>query len=172
MRGSRAGAVAGLKKRRDLAALMGVQPEAVYKWERQGLTPAVRGSRGRPSLYDPEAVRAWLDARSKAASTEGGELNPAQEKAARDHWQAVLAQQTYQVRQRNLLPADEVLRTWTAEIAAVRSKLLALPTTFSDRIYRAGTLDGLPGVEKTLQAAVYDVLRQLSGISEAESGAA
>lgn len=150
--------------RREVAEALGVHMASVTKWERQGLPIVERGSRGRPSRYDLEAVRAWLAARDQAArKAVDGPLDPVQEKAARDHWQAELAEQTYQIRQKNLLPADEVGRAWSAEVAAVRAKLLALPTTFSDRLFRAATLDGLAGVEKVLQAAVYDVLRQLAG---------
>jgi len=158
-----------LATRREVAETLGVHMDSISKWERQGLPIVTRGGRGRPTMYDLEAVRAWLAARDEAArKVVEGELDPVQEKAARDHWQAELAKQTLAIREKNLLPADEVDRAWRAEVAATRAKLLALPTTFSDRIYRAGTLDGLAGVERTLQAAVYDVLRQLSGAAEAE----
>lgn len=161
-----------LATRREVAEALGVHMASVTKWERQGLPIVSRGSRGRPSQYDLEAVRGWLAARDQAArrATEGP-LDPVQERAARDHWQAELAEQTHQIRQKALLPADEVARAWAAEIAGVRAKLLALPTTFADRIQRAATLHGLAGVEKTLQAAVYDVLRQLAGAQPREGAA-
>lgn len=159
------------KTRRELAALLAVHVMTITKWERQGLPIVKRGSRGRPSRYDLEAVRAWLAARDKAAQEAvKGPLDPVQERAARDHWQAELAEQTHQIRQKTLLPAADVERAWAAEVAAVRAKLLALPTTFSDRIHRASTLHGLAGVEKTLQAAVYDVLRQLAGAEAQPDG--
>jgi phage terminase Nu1 subunit (DNA packaging protein) len=161
-----------LVTRREAAAALGVHMDSVFKWERGGLPVVVRGGRGRPSKYDLEAVRAWLAARDQAArKTVEGPLDPVQERAARDHWQAELAEQTHQIRQKSLLPADEVSRAWAAEIAGVRAKLLALPTTFADRIHRAATLHGLAGVEKTLQAAVYDVLRQLAGEKPREGAA-
>ena len=53
-------------------------------------------------------------------------------------------------------------------MAAVRAKLLAVPGAHSDRVFREGTLHGLGGVEKALQAAIYDVLRQFAGTREAE----
>jgi len=163
-----------LATRRELAATLGVHMASITKWEAQGLPLVKRGRRGVPSRYDLEAVRGWLAARDKATQkTVDGPLDPIQEKAARDHWQAELAEQTYKIRQRTLLPADEVERAWSAEVTGVRAKLLALPTTFSDRLFRAATLEGLAGVERMLQAAVHDVLRQLSGAgTEADSGEA
>lgn len=163
-----------LVTRRDVAQALGVHMATVTGWERQGLPLVKRGGRGVPSKYDLEAVRAWIAARDGAArKAVDGPLDPIQEKAARDHWQAELAEQTYKIRQKTLLPADEVERAWTTEVAAVRAKLLALPTTFSDRIFREGTLHGLAGVERMIQAAVHDVLRQLSGAgTEADSGEA
>lgn len=156
------------KTRREVAETLGVHIMTITKWERSGLPVVVRGGRGRPSKYDLEAVRAWLAARDEAArKAVAGPLDPVQEKAARDHWQAELARQTHEIRHKTLLPAADVERAWAMEVAAVRAKLLALPTTYADRIHRAATLDGLPGVEKMLQAAVYDVLRQLAG-AEAE----
>jgi len=152
-----------LATRRELAAALDVHMQTITKWERDGLPIAERGSRGRPSRYSLEAVRAWRAAREEAARKVDGPLDPIQEKAARDHWQAELARQTHEIRHKTLLPAADVERAWAAEVAAVRAKLLALPTTYSDRIYRAGTLDGLSGVEKAVQAAVYDVLRQFAG---------
>lgn len=161
-----------LATRREVAAALGVHMDSVFKWERSGLPVVVRGGRGRPSKYDLEAVRAWLASRDEAARRAvEGPLDPVQEKAARDHWQAELARQTHEIRHRTLLPSADVERAWAAEVAAVRAKLLALPTTYSDRIHRAGTLDGLSGVEKALQAAVYDVLRQFAGALPREGAA-
>jgi len=60
------------------------------------------------------------------------------------------------------------MRAWAAEVAGVRAKLLSLPTTYSDRLHRASTLEGVPGTERVLRDAVYDVLRQLAGTSKAE----
>ena len=165
------GARAKLSTRREVAEALGVHMDSVSKWERQGLPIVGRGGRGRPSTYDLEAVRAWLAARDQAArKAVEGPLDPVQEKAARDHWQAELAQQTHRIRQRELLPAADVERAWAAEVAGVRAKLLSLPTTYSDRLHRASTIDGLPGVERVLRDAVYDVLRQLAGTAEESGG--
>lgn len=116
-------------------------------------------------MYDATEIRAWLDARDAEArkSVGVGGMDPVKEKANREHYQAKLLEQTFQLRQRELLPAPEVERQWLAEIAGVRALLLALPVTRADRVHRAATLEGLPGVERELQAAVKDVLRQLAG---------
>src|SRR3972149_5023122 len=153
---------AKLATRREVAEALGVHMDSISKWERQGLPIVVRGGRGRPSRYDLEAVRGWLAARDEAArKAVDGPLDPIQEKAARDHWQAELGPQTPPVPQRGG-------RAGAAEVAGVRAMLLSLPTTFSDRLHRAGTLEGVPGTERVLRDAVYDVLRQFAGAREAE----
>ena len=162
---------AKLSTRREVAETLGVHMDSISKWERQGLPIVKRGGRGRASKYDLEAVRAWLAARDKAAQKAvEGPLDPVQEKAARDHWQAMLAEQTHQIRQRELLPAADVERAWAAHVAAVRAVLLAIPVAHSDRVFREGTLHGVDGVEKALQAAIYDALRQLAGSAEESGG--
>jgi phage terminase Nu1 subunit (DNA packaging protein) len=161
----------GLLKRAELAKRLGKHPQTISDWTAAGCPVARRGRTGSPILYSERDVRAWLAAREEEARAPDGPLDPIQEKAARDHWQAELARQTHEIRHKTLLPAADVERAWAAEVAAVRAKLLALPTTYSDRIYRASTLDGLAGVEKTVQAAVYDVLRQLAGALPKEGAA-
>lgn len=153
-----------LVSRAELAELLGVHAITITKWHRAGLPVAKRGGRGRASLYDVEAVRAWRDARSKAAEEASkGPLDPQQERAAKDHWQAVLAEQKALMQAGKLLDADQVERARVAELSRARAKFLAVPTAWSDRIFRAATLEGLPGVERTLQAAIRDVLRELAG---------
>jgi hypothetical protein len=86
----------------------------------------------------------------------------AKEKARREHSQALLHEQLHATRARDLLPREEVERIWTAEIAAVRAKLLAWPMTLADQVHRVAVLEGLPGVERVLQEAVRQVLRELA----------
>src|SRR3989304_5735426 len=73
--------------------------------EPNGQARANGGTRG--------GVRGGLAARRGGArKAVDGPLDPIQEKAARDHWQAELAQQTHRIRQRELLPAADVERAW------------------------------------------------------------
>lgn len=154
-----------LLTRRALAALLKVHMQTVTKWEREGMPVSERGSKGRPSMYREVDVRAWLAARAQAAKNGTG-LDLAQERARKEHWQALLAEQTHRVRARELLPAAEVEKAWSAERDAIRTKILATYTTHTDRVHRAAVIDGLAGVERALKDIAYDVLRELAGGAE------
>jgi len=157
----------GLKglTRPELAKALGCNPRTVAKWQEEGLPVASRGRGGRASRYDETGVRAWVAAREEAAKQPGG-LDWSQERARKEHWQGLLAEQLHKTRERELLPRLEAEKAWSAEVAAARTKLLAWRTTLSDRLTRAATLEGEPGVERVLDAAVRDVLRELAGGGE------
>jgi phage terminase Nu1 subunit (DNA packaging protein) len=164
-----------LLTRRVLAALPDLPAQAgpvnsgtVSKWERDGMPVAVRGRGGRASLYREADCRAWLVAR-EAAAKKGAIVDVARERARKEHWQAVLARQTYRAREKELLPRAEVERAWSALVAAVRAKLLAVPAAHADRVHRAATLEGLPGVERALQEGIRDVLREMAGEGDAST---
>lgn len=161
-----------LLTRRQLAAVADlpgqdgpVHMQTVTKWERDGLPIAKRGRKGKPSLYSEADVRAWLAVREEVAES-GNALDLAQERARKEHWQALLAEQLHKTRERDLLPRADVEKAWTAEVAAVRTKLLAWATTLADRVTRAATLEAEPGVERVLGEAVREVLRELAGGGE------
>ena len=151
-----------LLTRRQLAAALDKHEITIIKWQREGLPIAKRGGRGRASLYSEAHVRAWLKQREEAAAAPTGPLDLVQERARKEHWQGLLAEQMFLVRARKLLPAEEVERVWMVETNAIRTKLMAWPATLADRLFRASTLDGLAGVERELNAAVRDVLRDLA----------
>lgn len=155
------GASDRLLNRRDLAALFGVHMQTVTKWERDGLPVAQRGRKGRASLYREGQVRAWLTAREEAAKTGAG-VDVAAARAAKDTWQAKLAEQAYLVRSRSLLPAEEVARMWAAEVLAIRTIILGSYATATDKVLRAATVDGRAGVERELMAIADAALRELA----------
>ena len=148
--------------RRAIAAKLAVHMMTVTKWEREGLPIAKRGRKGKPSLYRENEVRAWLQAREEAAKTPDGALDLVQERAKKERWQGLLAEQLFQVRAKQLLPATEVEQAWIAEIAAARSVILSSYTTSADRVFRAATTDGLAGVERELKTIAHGVLRELA----------
>lgn len=147
--------------RRDLAERLGVHMQTVTKWERDGLPIAERGRKGKPSTYREADVRAWLASREDAAK-KSGMIDVAQERARKERAQAVLAEQSYRARERELLPAAEVEKIWNAEVQAVRTAILATYTTQADRVHRAATLEGVGGVEAELKAIAHELLRELS----------
>jgi hypothetical protein len=163
-----------LLTRRALAARLDVHMMSITKWERDGMPIAERGARGRPSLYDELAVRAWIQARDAAAKA-GKLVDVAQERAKKERAQAALAEQTYQMRAGDLIPREEWERAKIAENVAIKAHLLGWAATLADRVFRAATLEGLAGVEKVLGDAVREVLRELAEskhAAEAANGAA
>lgn len=153
---------AGLLTRRELSERLQIHMQTITKWERDGLPIAERGRKGRASMYRLSEVVAWRSAREQAAAKPGGPIDVAQERARKERAQALLAEQLYATRSGKLLPADEVEKAWTAEVAAVRTLMLSAPTTWADRIHRAGTTDGLAGVERELKALIHGFLRELA----------
>ena len=147
--------------RRQLAAALGCHMMTVTKWEREGMPIAEHGGRGRASHYRETEVRAWLQVREEAAKQPGA-VNLVAERARKERAQAVLAEQAYHIRTRDLLPREEIERAWLSESTAVRTKLLAWPSAVSDKVFRAATEEGQPGVERVLTEAVRDALRELS----------
>lgn len=149
--------------RKELSALLGCHMMTVTKWEQEGLPIASRGGKGRATYYDESRVRAWLQARQDAAAnTSSVGVDLVKERARKERAQAVLAEQAYSIRMRDLLPRDEVEKGWAAVIGAVRTKLLSLPATLSDQLARAAVIEGVAGVERLLQAAVADALLELA----------
>lgn len=165
-------AVPPLLTRRDLAAALSVgRPEPLHmmtvtKWERDGMPIAERGGKGRPSKYDEAIVRAWLKTRDDSAKASNGFVDVARERARRDRAQAELAEQTFQMRSRELLPRVEVERQWEAEVVAVRAKLLQIAPAFAERVYQAAVSEGVGGVERALASSVNEVLLELSGTDD------
>lgn len=137
--------------------------------ETEGLPVADRGGPGRPSYYREEDVRLWLKVRAEAASKKPELLNALQSRARREEAQGRLAEQTFQMRSKELLPRIEVERVWEAEIVAVRTKLLAIPPTFAERVYQAAVSEGINGVERVLGESVNDVLLELMAGDEART---
>lgn len=150
-----------LLSRRELAAAFNVHMMTVTKWERNGLPIAQRGGPGRPSYYDKAVVGEWLRVRDAAAQArESVSLEDA--RIRKELSQAALNEQRLAVQQRRLLPVEEVEKAWTREVTAIRTVILASYTTHADRIFRAGTLEGIVGVERELKALAHEVLRELA----------
>jgi phage terminase Nu1 subunit (DNA packaging protein) len=160
---------AGLLTRRQLAVAMKVVMMTITKWEREGMPIALRGGKGRPSFYREVDVRAWKQQRDDAA-VKPGAVDLVKERARKERAQAVLAEQAYEIRRRDLLPREEVEKTWSSEVAAVRTKLLSWSATLSDQVYRVSALEGLAGIERVIDDAVRDVLVQLADPKRAPIG--
>src|SRR4051812_25727539 len=96
-----------LVTRRDLAALVGVHPITICKWEREGMPVATRGGRGRPSFYDEAVVRAWRQRRDELAAAEKS-VSLEEARIRKELSQAALNEQRHSMTARKLLPVEEV----------------------------------------------------------------
>jgi hypothetical protein len=142
----------------QLAAELSVHPQSFVRFLEEGMPVARRGRGGRPSLYELDAVRAWLLARERESS-----MSPtARARARRDLAQAELAEQAFAIKAGTLLHREDVKRVWAGHVAAVKSKLLSMPDLYGDHVLRAARNDGLVGVQTVLGNAVRDVLRELA----------
>jgi phage terminase Nu1 subunit (DNA packaging protein) len=158
--GNKKNAASTLLTRRELARRLNVHMMTISaKWEPAGMPIAERGRGGRPSLYNEQAVRAWLQEREEAAKS--GKLRDVQQaRAKKEIAQAALAEQTYQIRDGAYILRAEAERAWAGEVNAAKQHALAWATTLADKLYRAATLEGLAGVERILNSAVRELLRE------------
>ena len=152
-----------LLTRVELAAALDppVHKQTVTIWTAEGCPVAEVGRRGVPHKYRKSDVVAWLEVR-KETKESGGVVDLTKARAEKEYWLAKLAEQKHQTLEGELLPADEVRRTWAAEVTAIRTRLLAWPTTIADKLHRAATLEGVVGIENVLQEAVREVLTELA----------
>ena len=122
---------------------------------------AFRGRGGAPSTYNLARVSRWLETRQKAAERNRGASELMAVRARRDCAQAALMTQVFQIRNGDLLPTHLVERAMSAQVAAVRTKLLSWRQTLSDRLFAAWKREGQAGVASVLDAAIEDTLGEL-----------
>lgn len=149
-----------LVNRRTLATVLGCSVRHVGTLEAdQVIAPKVRGKAGRGSWYAlQDVVPPYLATLRSTLSVPGDKAA----RTRRDLATAKLTELRTDRESRTLLPADEVEKVWAAEVAAVRTVILASYTSQADRVFRAGTIDGLAGVERELKALAYEILRELA----------
>lgn len=149
-----------LVTRRELAQRLGVHMQTICKWEREGMPIADRGRRGKSTLYSEPDVQSWRRLRDQH-SHQAPDFMLA--RARKELAQAIEAEQRVAIRAKTLLHVDEVERTWSAQVAAIRARLLALPAALAGRVTREATLSGPAAVEALLQDAIHQALTELSG---------
>src|SRR4051812_43851721 len=113
-----------LLTRQELALAMAVAAGTITKWERDGMPVAKKFHRGKPSLFDLNAVNAWREA-TAPAKEEG--LSLEQERAKL----AVLAQAKAEMelaeRRGELVDRSEVVATARSVLAALAAKIRGIP---------------------------------------------
>ena len=150
---------AHLVTRLELARRLRCDPRTICKWQEEGLPVARRGRGGRASLYDVPTVRAWRRLREAAAAKEPA---LAASRARQANAQAAESEQRVATRARQLIAIEDVERIWSDQVIAVRARALALPAALADRLLRIGVTEGAAGIERLLQAAVDEMLRELA----------
>jgi hypothetical protein len=148
-----------LVNRRALAATLSVHVDTISDWIDHGLPVARRGGRGTAHAFDLAAVKTWLTQRSATMSADAAEL--VKQRARREAAGAQLAEQAYAMRERILIPQDEVDRAWADHVSAVRTFLLAAPDHWLDAILRAYEVSGRSAAYNVLKTQVRDALRAL-----------
>lgn len=146
-------------KRADLARELDIHPRTLLKWFRDGCPDA-----------DRRTVEAWRDARDRQTRDRRAALEAA--RARKELAQAIEAEQRVAIRAGRLIPVDEVDRVWSSQVAALRARLLSMPTALADRLCRIAATGGAAGIEAALETAIHEALRELSGSTDAKPSSA
>ena len=160
-RAARRRASSKLVTRAKLAAAMGVVPGRISKWEAEGCPVAVKSGSGRPSLFDPEAVRTWLATRGQATQARNGLGSLPDERAREARAKAMLAEQTLRIRSGELVPSAELEAAWLELHEAVATTVAAIPK-LADRLVALAREGGAVAVARALDEAIEQALQELS----------
>jgi len=152
--------------RQDIAYRLGVSPQTVARWTEEGLPVAERGKGRRPSKYEESSVRRWVAAHKhdtdSSTHTDSETPNLTVARARKELAQALEAEQRVALRAGKLIPIEEVDKVWSAQVAAIRTRLLLWPSALADRLHRVAAVEGPAGVERVLLDAAHDALRELA----------
>jgi hypothetical protein len=143
-----------------------VTPGTVLRWVRDGLKPAEGGGPGRQARFRPSDVVAWRVAQLEARTAGLQGIDPRRARAMKDIEQGRLAAQLYRKRAGELLEVAEIERAWLVIVAAVRSKLLALPSGLAPSL--VGAADEAT-IAARLRVEIHAALRELAAWSPPES---
>jgi len=142
----------GLVTRAAAAAAMGVEPNRINKWSSDGAPVAIRGSRGRSSWYDLEALKAWRDSK---AENNALVMSVSEQKTRLVSAQAEKQERENLVRAGQLISKAEAVAEGQKVLAALRARLMKVPTTCVNR--------GLPREQEALvRAVMVEALRELA----------
>jgi phage terminase Nu1 subunit (DNA packaging protein) len=136
-----------------LAERLGCNPQTLYKWADAGMPVAVRGRSGRCSLYDEDAVQAWLSERQAGRTRPG--LDLAAERAKLTRVQTEVAALKLRAARGDFISSQDADRALRAMATAARAALLAVSAR--------AVLSGVPPeYEATINRLIVESLRELS----------
>jgi phage terminase Nu1 subunit (DNA packaging protein) len=149
----------GLFTRRGIASAFGVHMQTVTGWEQEGMPIALRGARGRPSMYRlPDCIE-WKTTRDVKALGGGEELSPQVEKALLDRKRREELELKILQRRGELVEVADVEREFEDCANAVKARLRRIPDAVADRVLTAG---GPHAVKALLLAEIDAALTELS----------
>ena len=148
--------------RPDLAELFDVNERTVAKWQAEGMPVLRRGRGGKPSDYNLAVAFRWARGAGKFAVSAPTSMGGVSARDRKEIAQAVESEQRIAMKAQTLIPIEAVEKTWSGIVAAIRAKLLAMPTSLADRIHREAAGKGAAGIEAVLEESIYDVLRELA----------
>ncbi|MEO1265938.1 MAG: terminase small subunit [Pseudomonadota bacterium] len=167
-----------------LAEHFGVELPTVDAWLRRGCPVVEKGGRGKPYIFDVEAVAEWREDRDRSRSSLDSDEMPTPEAwdgVDPSQWDideaqrrkeialAQLRQLEVEERAGRLIPTDEVLNNVRVGLAKVRSKMLGLPASIAPRLGRIGNKPAV--IQAELQEAISAILTELSdGIEDSDEG--
>ncbi len=131
-----------LMRRAELAAALGRSAKGISKLVDAGMPVARRGARGRGHGYRLEEGEAWLESRN-GRKEPGEHLDAVRERALKERAQRHLAEQMLKARAGELVAKDEVIAEWSGHAAAVRTKLVAIPSMLDIDARTRGSLETL-----------------------------
>lgn len=141
--------------RNGVAAFFGVSVGTVDAWTLNGCPCAVKGSRGVSAVYDLLAVARFRFVQQGEMSFNGSEpkdpefMPPAERKA---WYESEIKRRDLQVRDRELIPAEEVGKVVATSFSAIAQTIRALPDNLERRY--ALPPEVVEGIERTLDEAL------------------
>jgi phage terminase Nu1 subunit (DNA packaging protein) len=145
-----------LLTRPQMAAEFGVFVGTITRWERDGMPVAQRASRGRHSLFDLKACKAWREKAHAAGGDRGATHSLTTAKAIESERRTEKLELEIAVKRGDLVHRDQVLREGHAFGRALAAKIRSLPR----RAEHAGVIERsqLPGLEGLCR----DILEEIS----------
>ena len=131
----------------QIAALFNVAPRTVREWGEKGLPRNADGT------YNGRECVAWY-----VAYVSGDDLDLNRERARLAKAQADKTEQENEVRRGELIPTEAVLQQWTDVLAAVRAKLLAMPSKLGPQLTN---VSDAAIVAAAIKSVVYEALGEL-----------
>jgi phage terminase Nu1 subunit (DNA packaging protein) len=157
-----------LVKRPQLALALGWNAITISRLEAiDGLPVAVKGDRGRSTIYSLPAVLAWrvereIKRRLQPGDGGGVPLDLDGERAKLANVQTRRAELTVQRLQGEVIPLTEAASVIIEMFGAVKERILSLPAALAEPLTAAAVAGGPRATERALREAVVGALKELS----------